>query len=182
MNIKHRLSIGILLSPQLRKRLRQEMEKWPKEALIFTSEENLHVSLFSLGFVQEEEIGEICQKIQKACEDTEAFEINFTDIMLTENETNPKTIILQGESNDELRILLEKIEKTFSSFVAERKQYRPHVTLAKMKKTKWLALENKPVLKTAFLLNETVEEISLFESLSVDGKYRYETLNTFPLL
>jgi len=77
---------------------------------------------------------------------------------------------------------LERIEKAFSSFVSERKTYRPHITLAKIKKSKWLKLENKPELKERISFIETVENIAVFESLSLDGERRYEPIDTFPLL
>jgi len=60
--------------------------------------------------------------------------------------------------------------------------YRPHITLAKIKKSKWLKLETKPVLKDKLSLMETVENIAVFESLSLDGKRRYEAIDTFPLI
>ena len=91
-------------------------------------------------------------------------------------------IWLTGKPSEELCLILEKIEKVFSAFVNERKTYRPHVTMAKIKKSKWLKLEQKPVLKETVSLMETVESIAVFESLSIDGKRRYEPIDTFPLV
>ncbi|PJA85762.1 MAG: RNA 2',3'-cyclic phosphodiesterase [Candidatus Moranbacteria bacterium CG_4_9_14_3_um_filter_45_14] len=182
MNKTRRLFVGIPLSSQLRKRLTQEMETWPKEAILRTMEENLHITLFFLGFIQEEEVGEICRRVGEVCKDIESFELQFTGIKLMKNEVSPKMIWLTGEASDELRLTLERIEKAFSSFVSERKTYRPHITLAKIKKSKWLKLENKPELKERISFIETVENIAVFESLSLDGKRRYEPIDTFPLL
>ena len=182
MNKTRRLFVGIPLSSQLRKRLTQEMETWPKEAILRTMEENLHITLFFLGFIQEEEVGEICRSVGEVCKDIESFELQFTGIKLMKSEVSPKMIWLTGEASDELRRVLERIEKAFSSFVSERKTYRPHITLAKIKKSKWLKLENKPELKERISFIETVENIAVFESLSLDGKRRYEPIDTFPLL
>jgi len=182
MNKTRRLFVGIPLSSQLRKRLTQEMETWPKEAILRTMEENLHITLFFLGFIQEEEVGEICRRVGEVCKDIESFELQFTGIKLMKSEVSPKMIWLTGEASDELRRVLERIEKAFSSFVSERKTYRPHITLAKIKKSKWLKLENKPELKERISFIETVENIAVFESLSLDGERRYEPIDTFPLL
>ncbi|PIX90100.1 MAG: RNA 2',3'-cyclic phosphodiesterase [Candidatus Moranbacteria bacterium CG_4_10_14_3_um_filter_45_9] len=182
MNKTRRLFVGIPLSSQLRKRLTQEMETWPKEAILRTMEENLHITLFFLGFIQEEEVGEICRRVGEVCKDIESFELQFTGIKLMKSEVSPKMIWLTGEASDELRLTLERIEKAFSSFVSERKTYRPHITLAKIKKSKWLKLENKPELKERISFIETVENIAVFESLPLDGKRRYEPIDTFPLL
>ena len=70
----------------------------------------------------------------------------------------------------------------FSSFVVEKKSYSPHITLAKIKKPKWLDLLEKPEIRERWHLIEMVDSISVFESLSVDGKRRYEPIDTFPLL
>lgn len=181
MNKTRRLFVGIPLSAPLRKRLTQEMQTWPKEAVLRTAEENLHVTLFFLGFIQEEHVGEICARVGEVCKDVESFELIFTGMQLVENEESPKMIWLAGEVNDALRILLEKIEKAFSSFVTERKIYRPHVTLAKIKKSKWLKLSEKPRLKEKLSVVEPVDTVAVFESLSLDGKRRYEQIDTFPL-
>ncbi|MEI8096507.1 MAG: RNA 2',3'-cyclic phosphodiesterase [Candidatus Moraniibacteriota bacterium] len=182
MNKTRRLFVGIPLSSQLRKRLTQEMILWPKEAVLRTMEDNLHVTLFFLGFIQEEEVGEICARVGEVCKDIESFELQFTGMKLMDSEESPKMIWLAGEASDELRQVLEKIEKAFSSFISEKKIYRPHITLAKIKKSKWLKLETKPVLKEKISLMETVENIAVFESLSLEGKRRYEPIDTFPLL
>lgn len=174
--------MGIPLSAPLRKRLTQEMQTWPKEAILRTAEENLHVTVFFLGFIQEEHIGEICARVGEVCKDVESFELAFTGMKLLENEESPKMIWLTGEVNDALRILLEKIEKAFSSFVAEKKSYRPHITLAKIKKSKWLKLAEKPKLKESLSIIEPVDTLAVFESLTLDGKRRYEQIDTFPLL
>ena len=52
MNKTRRLFVGIPLSPQLKKRLVRESERFPKEAVLLTRPENLHVTVFFLGFVQ----------------------------------------------------------------------------------------------------------------------------------
>lgn len=181
MNKTRRLFVGIPLSPALRKRLMREMQTWPEEAVLLTAEENLHVTLFFLGFVLDEQIGEVCAKVAEACRDIESFELSFNSMELMDDEEHPKMIWLAGEASDELRKLRESVEKAFSSFVAEKKAYRPHVTLAKIKKPKWLALPEKPKLKEKVLFIEPVDTVCVFESLSLDGKRRYEPIDTFAL-
>ena len=182
MNKTRRLFVGIPLSSPLRKRLTQEMQHWPKEAVLRTAEENLHVTLFFLGFVQEEQIPEMCATVGEVCRSVESFELVFSGMRFADNDESPKMIWLAGETNDDLRRLIETIEKAFSAFITEKKVYRPHVTLAKIKKSKWLKLAEKPKLKTSFSVIEPVDTIAVFESLSLDGKRRYVEIDTFPLL
>lgn len=182
MNKTRRLFVGIPLSALLRKRLTQEMQGWPKEAVLRTAPDNLHVTLFFLGFVQEEQIPEACAKVGEACRGIGSFELVFDGMRFSDDGEAPKMIWLAGGANDDLRRLLEAIEKEFSSFVAEKKAYRPHVTLAKIKKSRWLKLAEKPKLKESFSVIEPVDTVAVFESLSLDGKRRYEPIDTFPLI
>lgn len=182
MNKTRRLFVGIPLSAPLRKRLTQEMENWPKEAVLRTAPDNLHVTLFFLGFVHEENVADVCMRVGEVCQDVESFELLWSGMKLMDSEEAPKMIWLTGEANDPLRTLLEAIEKEFSSFIVEKKAYRPHVTLAKIKKSKWLKLAEKPKLKEKLSLIEPVDTIAVFESLSLEGKRRYEPIDTFPLL
>ncbi|TXI33769.1 MAG: RNA 2',3'-cyclic phosphodiesterase, partial [Candidatus Moraniibacteriota bacterium] len=56
MNKTRRLFVGLPLSRELKKRLVREMDAFPKEASLLTREENLHVTVFFLGFVHEGEV------------------------------------------------------------------------------------------------------------------------------
>lgn len=182
MNKTRRLFVGIPLSKEFKKRLVREMEVFPKEASLLTREENLHVTVFFLGFVHEEQVADVCARVGAACAELEAFQLEFRGLQLMESPENPKMIWLAGEPSEGLKALREEIEKEFSSFVTEKKLYRPHVTLAKIKKQKWLALPTPPALKDALHLIEPVDTVCVFESLSLDGKRRYEPIDTFPLL
>lgn len=180
---KRRLFVGISLSEALKKRLVRDMSAWTpaKEALILTVPDNLHVTLFYLGFVEEEEVPEVCRKVGEASQGIPSFELTFTEMALVDGPEHPKMIWLTGEPSEPLKNLREAVEKTFSSFVASKKSFRPHVTLAKIKKAKWQKLPEKPKLKDGVLFVDPVESISVFESLSINGKRRYEAIDTFPL-
>ncbi|MGK2848870.1 MAG: RNA 2',3'-cyclic phosphodiesterase [Minisyncoccota bacterium] len=182
MNKTRRLFVGIPLSKELRKRIQRTQMTWPAEPVILTAPENLHVTLFFLGFVHEEDVADVCQKVGEACEDVEAFELIFNTIKLVENPADPKMIWLSGAPSEMLKNLQAKIEKIFSSFVIDKKSYRPHVTLAKIKKSKWRSLENPPLITETVNLIETVDTVAVFESLSIDDKRRYEQIDTFSLL
>ena len=182
MTQTRRIFIGLPLAPQMRKRLKQEMASWPKEALLQTAEENLHVTLMFLGFVNEERIPEICRSVEQAVSSHEAFELQFTGMELREDREHPKMVWLSGEPSEELRLLYEDLEKAFSSFVTGKKQFRPHITLAKIKKSRWLKLPSPPEFKTSLSLVEPIDTVAVFESLVIDGKRRYEQIDSFPLV
>lgn len=176
-----RLFIGIPLSPALKKRLRREFEVWPEEATLPTREDNLHVLLFHLGFILEDNIYDISEKIRLVTEGIAAFDIAFTEIEGVESEEDPKMIHLSGEPSEELRILRQELEKVFTNLTHDKKTFRPHVTLAKLKRAKWALLAPRPTIHKTVNFVEPVEEVVLYESLILDGKRTYEAIDHFPL-
>lgn len=182
---KRRLFIGIHLSPFLRKKLNQEVAAWGKEVLIPTNEENFHVTLHHLGFVLEDQIPELCQLLGDAVKNIATFDVSLKDIQVLESLENPKMIWLSGEPSEPLRKLHQAVEQALDVFVAERKSFRPHVTLAKIKKAKWLKAQTEgkglPKIKMCLRVNDPVESITLFETTVRDGKRLYDPLATFPL-
>jgi 2'-5' RNA ligase len=178
---KRRLFIGIPLSAPLKKRLSALASKFEGEAFLPVRPENYHVTLLFLGFVSEEDLYEISQKIGEAVEGNEPFEIRFSGITAVDDPEDPKQFWLLGEASEELRELREKLEKSFQSFIREKKSFRPHVTVFRVKRSKWRALESVPQVEQSLNLVEPVETVALFESTVIDGKRSYEIIDSFPL-
>ena len=88
---------------------------------------------------------------------------------------------LTGEASEKLKTLRENVEKAFDAFITEKKAYRPHVTIAKFKRAKWAALPERPVIGKEVNFVEPIDSIVLYESTVLDGKRRYEPIDTFPL-
>lgn len=182
MNKTRRLFIGLPLSDALRKRLVLKMNALPAQAVLPIAEDNLQVTLMFLGFVHDEDVPEMCERVGLVAETVDPFELAFTGMKLIENPENPKMITLVGEPSDGLRRLREEMEKAFSAFVTERKAYSPTVTVSKIKKNRWLALDPAPVIKEKFSILEMIDTVAVYESLSLEGKRRYEPIATFSLL
>lgn len=179
--LQRKLYVGIPLSSALRKRLTRDMQTWPKEAIIPALEDNLHITLLFLGFVQEERLAEICVTLEEACADCEAFELTFTGMRLVDDPEHPKMIWLSGEPSDALKHLYTAIEHRFSEFSTEKKSFRPHVTLARIKRNRWQNPGVQPVLDASLQLMESVDTVALLESLTLNGKRRYDVIDTFAL-
>jgi 2'-5' RNA ligase len=177
-----RLFIGIPVSPHLRKRLLDEVSKWPELATLPTRTENLHILLHHLGFLLEDDIFEVTEKITEAIKDIQAFDIALDQITLVESSDNPKEIWLSGGESVELRTLKQVITDAFTNKTHELQTFSPHVILAKIKKSKWLQLDPAPEVERVVNFIEPVDEVVLYESLALDGKRTYEAIDTFPLL
>jgi 2'-5' RNA ligase len=176
-----RLFIGISVSPLLKKRLLREVESWPKDATIPIHNENLHILIHHLGFLLEEDIFDVSEKIREAVKDIDAFDAPLDMIDRVESDENPKEIWLTGPESQEFLALKQAITLAFTNKTHELKTFSPHVILAKIKKARWLKLDTVPNIKRAVNFVEPVDEVVLYESLELDGKRTYEPIDTFPL-
>lgn len=180
--LQRRLFIGIPLSSALTKRLVREMEVWPEDIFLKVEKDNLHVTLFFLGFIREENVSEVCEKVRQLAETVDSFEMSFSGIELTPSEEEAKIVWLSGEPSDALRNLKTALQQELSYIVAsEPKVYRPHITLARIKKARFQKLDPKPVIEKKIRLVEPVESVVVYESIMEDGKRKYSALETVPL-
>ena len=180
--LQRRLFVGIPLSSALASRLTREMSSWPEEAFLKTVKENLHVTLFFLGFVPESMVPEICEKVRRLCETEDSFEIAFSGIRFLPTIEDPKMVWLSGEPSDALRDLTTAIKRELSfSILSDPKTYRPHITLARIKKSAFQKLDSKPDIEKKLHLVEPVETIVVYESVVEDGERRYSPLESVPL-
>jgi|GEM_PF-436580 len=180
MLITRRLFVGVPLSARLQKRLSSEVSAWKTYPIIPTRNGNFQVTLMFLGFIMEEEIPRIIESLEDAVIDIESFQIDLTEIRAEPTE-HPTTIYLTGEPSEELVTLRNSVAEALDYLTAQSKSFRPHVTLAKVRRGKYEALEEKPSFDKSLHVIEPVDSITLFESTTVDGKRAYLPLAEFPL-
>jgi 2'-5' RNA ligase len=159
----------------------QRAEKWQELPVRWISEENLHITLLFLGHIGDENIPNICEKIRRSSEQIEAFDIMLEEIILAPNPAEPKMIWLIGKSSERLKILQENIEKKLGTFQREKKSFRPHVTLGRIRKNKWKDLPVIPEIKEKFSVLIPVGSIDILESVVEDGKRKYLLLENCQL-
>lgn len=162
--MKRKVFISINLPERTKKRLIKTIEKWQDLPVKWVKENNLHITLLFLGFVDEESMVEVCEKVAKITEETEIFDIEFDEINFGPTENDPKMIWVGGKNNENLRRLVEKIEKSLEIFSSAKKEFRPHITLGKIRQKKWQTLAKKPQIKANFSLLVTTESVDIMAS------------------
>ncbi len=180
MLITRRLFVGIPLSARLQKRLELEGAAWKHLPVILTRPGNFHITLMFLGFVKEEEIPRIIEALEGATIDIEPFEIRLSEIT-ADPANHPTTVWLSGETSTELVALRNAVAASLDYLTPESKSFRPHVTLAKIRRGQFETLETKPDFAKSLHIIEPVETIALFESTLENGKRVYLPLADFPL-
>lgn len=180
MLITRRLFVGIPLSNRLQKRLASEISRFEHLPIIPTRVGNFHVTLIFLGFVKEEEIVRITEALEDVALDSVPFEIDFTEIK-AEPVEHPNLVWLTGEPSAELVALRNAIATALDYLTPASKTFRPHVTLAKVRRGQYEALETKPDFGKPLHIIEPVDTITLYESTMDSGKRAYLPLAEFPL-
>lgn len=176
-----RLFVGLSLSDALRKRLRQETVMWEGLPLFPIHPNNWHVTLLFLGFVPEIEIPLMSERLDQSVADLPAFELVFTAICLAPDVEHPSMVWLAGEPHDTARQLRQNIEHALGYRAPEHKSFRPHVTLARVRRARFRALVPRPTIEKSVRLVEPIEAVTLFESVLDEGKRIYQPLLTVPL-
>jgi 2'-5' RNA ligase len=116
---------------------------------------------------------EVCNKLTMLCQDEEMFDIYLDTIKLSPSVEDAKKVILTGEPSEELRLLMEKIEKELGIFTTTKKEFRPQIMLGKLRKKAWDKIAEKPEIKRIMPLMVNVESVDVMASdfESEEGEY-----------
>lgn len=168
---KKKIFVEIAIPQQMRKRLIEKTTQWPALPVKWVKENNLHITVSFIGYVDESIIPEICQKVREVTDNFESFEINFNRIELGSSVEDPKMIWLSGEPNLELGKLNEAIEEALGMHPQKHKNFRPHITLGRIRKLKWDELPKKPVIDEKINLAMTADSVFVMESKGGESEY-----------
>jgi RNA 2',3'-cyclic 3'-phosphodiesterase len=179
--MQRRIFIGISLPEKIKKRLYQKIEKWRDLPIKWSREENFHITLSFLGYLYDDVIFDVCRKVRSVSDNFDSFDINLEQIELGPNLENPNMIWLTGVANDNLKQLQENLEKELGIFQSEKKAFRPHVTLGRIRKTKWEVIAEKTLISEKFSVSIPVKSVEVLESRYEEGKRKYIVLENCPL-
>ena len=134
----------------------------------WTKEDNLHITLIFLGYVDDQELLEICQLTRQAVEQHQSFEINLKRIYLGPPNKPARMIWLEGEENSSLARLKNDLEealfKSSANFFNRSRPFRVHITLARIRQREWRQLPSKPSVEREVSLVFPVDSIEVMES------------------
>lgn len=179
--MKRKIFISINIPPRVKKRLVLATEKWQDLPVKWTKENNLHITLFFLGYIDTEDITHVCQKVRDISENTDIFDLNFTHFELAPKLEKPQYIWLKGDSSEELLTLHEKIEKELGIFTVSKKTFSPHITIGRLRKFKWQELQDKPEISKKADLTISVESIDIMASDFGEGDSEFSIIESCPL-
>jgi len=173
--MKKRVFIAVNLPERLKKQAKNFREKFDYLPVRWTKEESLHLTLVFIGYASDEQILEICRTLKEVAVETEPFLIKFKKIILGPPNKTPRMIWVEGEANQALGELKNKLEERLLAENIgfghrETRPLKPHITLARLKADRWRNLETPPQIEENFNFEVPVQSIELMESdLKSDG-------------
>lgn len=179
--MQHKIFIGIQLPETVKKRLSIALEKWQDLPVKWVPSGNLHATLLFLGYVDNEDVVELCDTVRQIAQETPSFDLLFQNITLAPDEKDPRMFWLVGEESEEMKKLVEKLEHALQDSKVEKKTFRPHVTLGRIRHEKWKVLPEKPVIDRKFSVSITAGAVDIFESVMENGKSKFIVLESCPL-
>lgn len=180
---QRKIFLGVSIPRDVSKRVARILEKWQDLPFRFTKEGNMHISLLFLGHVLDESVAKTCLQVEDVCRHTQAFDIDLTTITLVpEQGRDAKQLWFMGKANDELKALREALEKELGMFSAEKKVFRPHITLGRVRKNLWQELDEIPEMTEPFSVFLPIDSVIVYESIFQKGEgLVYEVLAECPL-
>ncbi|HFC76787.1 MAG TPA: RNA 2',3'-cyclic phosphodiesterase [Candidatus Moranbacteria bacterium] len=177
--MQRKIFIGVDLPNDVKKRLMQKVKKWEKLPIRWSREENIHLTLISLGYVSDDLIFDICEKVKMAVGEMDVFDIDLSRIELgPTQEKDAKIVQFTGKISKELKELSENIEKKLGIFQANKKEFKPHITLGRIQQYGWQKLKSIPNVAEEFSVLLPIESVQIFESAIIDGKRKFSVIDS----
>lgn len=157
-----------------------------KESVInWVDSENMHLTLFFLGDTSDNQITEICKKLKEVLKDTKSFTFSLKGLGVFKNIHDPKVVWLGVENADKLRGIKKIIDKELVKFdfQVEDREFRPHLTLGRIKNLKQKTELNDFIEKYEdYQFQEIrVDEITFYESVLTPRGPIYKEIEKFRL-
>ncbi len=171
----------IEVPPLVKKRLAGKIQKWSDLPVKWQRSENLHVALFSLGYLDESVLPEICQKISESLKGLDIFDLEFEQIEIGPNLEKPQYVRLIGKSSEQLLQLHETIEKALDIFQSSKKSFSPQIILGKLRRDKWQQLDPRPDIQEKCQISLGVENVWVVEKADQEGGEEYHPIEICPL-
>jgi len=147
---------------KLRNELKNEKIKW-------VNSDHFHITLFFLGDTDEEMIPRVRTRVGNLVDQFSSFHIKLSGLGVFKNMNKPRVLwagIYQYETMKEIKEGIEN-EMVALGFPAEKKEFRPHLTMARLK---WI--NDKEKLKG--LINDYQDED--FQQVKINEIIYYESI------
>lgn len=180
----HRVFVAINFPDKIKEKMWLEANKFSDLPLRITKQENVHLTLVFIGYVDNDELIEIINTLPDIASRHNPFELKLDHLAYGPDEKHSRMIWMKGPTSEELLRLQGDITKTLGglnlrSFRLEKRPFTVHVTLARMKEERWRDWENKPKIEEKKDFAISVGSIELMGRSLKRGGAEYSVLQSF---
>lgn len=167
---KRRLFIAINLPDGAKNRLIKFQEKWldlEPHSINWVIKPNLHITLVFLGYMNDDEMYEICNIMKEMAKRHQPFFIKLERIIVGPPKATPRMFWVEGAKSQELAELQRDLEDSIAGrtyYKKEGRAYSPHITLARFKYEVAKKLRETPEINEPLNIEISVENIDLMQS------------------
>lgn len=182
--------IAIPLSPQVGKQAKTLIRdlRQDRDGIQWVPTDNLHLTLKFLGDVVDREVPQVCRAIRSVCSTTEPFEVELAGTGGFPSIDRPRVlwagIVAGGEPLIDLVARLE-IELAKLGFKPEPRDYRPHLTLGRVRGSSRgassEAIDRLSRYSQRRLGSLPVDQVRLYASYLDKAGPTYHVMDTIPL-
>jgi 2'-5' RNA ligase len=187
MNQRRRIFIAINIPQNIKNLLKNYPKKWPDLPVKWVKPENLHITLSFIGYVNNDELLDICKTVNDVVLKSQPFSIGLKEICYGPlGKMPPRMVWVIGEKNEQLNILKNNLEKSLngkSYFSPENKNFIPHITLGRIKQWEFRRMEPDEIddIREEIDAIFSVDSIEIMESHLKRGGAEYAVLESIPL-
>jgi 2'-5' RNA ligase len=178
---KHRLFVGVEIDDNGRAALAKISERLRKRlpGLRFVAPENYHLTIAFLGNVADGAIAPVEAALARIASQHQRFSLILERIGAFPHERKPRIVYLgcRGASAEYRKLARDTNAGMNALGYGDEKDDVPHVTLARVVEGGRVAL---PMFDVP-AVRETIDALTLFESIPHAGNTRYESRGRFPL-
>ncbi len=174
--MKKKIFIAINLPEKIKKDLVSYQEKIDGyfddfSPIKWTRKDNLHITMFFVGFVEYDELVEIFNRIEKSVEDLEPFKVELDSITYGPLGKTPKMIWVNGKKIPSIVEANRKLEEVLFEIRPTEHEFTPHITLGRIVQWQFKKIDDDqvPQIEEYPKMSFNVDSIEIMES--VKGNY-----------
>ncbi|MFD2245829.1 RNA 2',3'-cyclic phosphodiesterase [Pontibacter ruber] len=175
-----RLFVAVTLPAALHTYLSQQVHQYQHSSIRFVPEQNLHLTLYFIGNVPQEQLPAISQAIKEVAMQHQPFTLVLEQLEPGPKLRSPRLVWARFRQSQPYEQLSQELTRVLAPEPPKEQKAIPHVTVARFRKDK-PAPKNLPVIVPDQEMQLPVDSISLWRSELKSPHPVYSILETFPL-
>lgn len=178
---KHlRLFVAATLPAELHAYLAREVHQFQHPSVRYVPEQNLHLTLYFIGNVEQEQLPAIRQTLQQVAARHQSFTLQLEQLEPGPKRRSPRLVWARFQESDSFAQLSRELTRLLAPKPPKEQKEIPHITIARFRKDK-PAPKDLPVVIPEQQMLLPIDTISLWRSDLKSPHPVYSILETFPL-